>query len=429
MKKIVVNQCKRLEGVVSVPGDKSISHRAVMLGALARGQTVIHNFLMAEDCISTIACFRALGVKIEQNDGVITVRGNGLHGLQEPQDVLDCGNSGTTARLMLGILAGQPFFSVLTGDSSLRTRPMERVVKPLTQMGANFSGRQNAKLLPLAVQGKELKGIHYQTPVASAQLKSAILLAGLFAQGVTVVEEPAPSRDHTERMLRHFGAEIKVDKRRVSVKGRPDLTGQQLIVPGDISSAAFFMVAAAIVPQSDVIIRGVGLNPTRDGIVEVLQNMGADITVFNVSDQWGEPMADLRVRGSVLKGVEIGGDIIPRLIDEIPVLAVAAAVARGKTVFRDVGELRVKETDRIAALGAELSKFGVNITERHDSFTVTGSTSLTGAVCDSHGDHRIAMAMAVAGLVAEGQTVIEHAHSVNISFPQFEHALKSLIVE
>ena len=426
---ITVNKCKQLKGTMAVPGDKSISHRAVMLGALAEGVTEIRNFLMGEDCLSTIKCFKAMGVEINQESEVITVHGKGLDGLQEPVEVLDCGNSGTTTRLMLGILSGQPFFSVLTGDDSLRRRPMGRVVNPLSQMGARLYGRRDNTLLPLAVQGGGLQPIHYQTPVASAQVKSAILFAGLFACGVTVVEEPTTSRDHTERMLKHFGAKIDVYDKIIAVNGLPNLTGCRVNVPGDISSAAFFMVAAAIVPGSDVTITGVGINPTRDGILEVLENMGADIEVFNKRQQSGEPVADIRVRGSELKGTVVGGDIIPRLIDEIPILAVAAARAKGKTVFQDVAELRVKETDRIATVAGELVKFGVKVEEQPDGLVVEGSDNLHGAVCNSHGDHRIAMAMAVAGLVADGETVVQETDCANVSFPGFADALKSIIVE
>lgn len=426
---LTVKKASLLKGMLKIPGDKSISHRAVMLGALAQGRTEIHNFLMAEDCLSTVKCFQAMGIEITEKDQVIYVHGRGLDGLSEPRDVLDCGNSGTTTRLLLGILAGQPFFSVLTGDGSLRSRPMDRVVKPLSEMGAVFMGRQQSRLLPLSVSGGRLKAIHYQTPVASAQIKSALLLAGLFANGQTVVEEPAVSRDHTERMLKSFGAKIEVSRCSAAVEGQPTLVGRRVVVPGDISSAAFFLTAAAIIPGSDVTLVGVGLNPGRKGIIDVLKTMGADITVFNNKVEGGEPIGDIRVQGRELKGTDISGEIIPTLIDEIPVLAVAAAVAQGKTVFRDAAELRVKETDRIAAVAAELAKFGVKIEERPDGMVIEGGRPLTGTVCQSHGDHRIAMAMAVAGLAAEGQTVVKGADSVNISFPGFNDALKSIIVE
>lgn len=428
--KLIVKHCQRLSGRISVPGDKSISHRSIMFGALAQGKTEISNFLMGADCLSTMACFKAMGVEIDNTAGVITVSGKGLDGLQEPAEVLDCGNSGTTTRLLLGILAGQPFFSVVTGDHSLRSRPMGRVTKPLTQMGARFAGRKNSTLLPLAVQGMPfLKAIHYQTPVASAQIKSSILLAGLFADGVTEVTEPATSRDHTERMLQYFGAKVDTHQHTIAISGRPVLTGRKVTVPGDISSAAFFLVAAASIPDADVTVTGVGLNPTRDGVLEVLQNMGANLKFFNRRVVAGEPVGDVRVQGGTLKGTVIGGDMIPCLIDEIPVLAVAAAVAQGKTTFKDAAELRVKETDRIATVARELAKFGVSIQEQPDGMIIAGQQSLTGAVCTSHGDHRIAMAMAVAGLLASGETVVTGADSVDISFPGFERVLNSLIIK
>ncbi|MTI79571.1 MAG: 3-phosphoshikimate 1-carboxyvinyltransferase [Firmicutes bacterium] len=425
--KLKITPVESLQGTITVPGDKSISHRAVMLGALANGKTEISNFLMGEDCLSTIKCFRAMGVDITENEGVVTVNGMGLTGLQEPKDVLDCGNSGTTTRLLLGILAGQPFFSVLTGDQSLRRRPMGRVTAPLNQMGAAFAGRQNTSLLPLAVTGGNLKAIKYKTPVASAQLKSSILLAGLFADGETMVEEPAKSRDHTERMLQRFGAQLKVDGCTTTVMGKPKLKGQKFSVPSDISSAAFFMVAAAIVPGSNVTIKGVSLNPTRNGIIEVLQKMDANISIINKQEEAGEPMGDIRIRGGTLKGTVIDGAIIPRLIDEIPVLAIAAAVAEGKTIIKDAAELRIKETDRVATTASELAKFGVDVQEQPDGMIIEGGKPMSGAVCQSHGDHRIAMAMAVAGMVASGETVVQDAEIINISFPGFDKTLKMLI--
>ena len=427
---LTINKCKRLEGSISVPGDKSISHRSIMLGAVAKGKTRISNFLMGKDCLSTIACFKSLGVEIEILDDTVNVYGKGLE-LSEPDDVLDCGNSGTTTRLILGILAGQNFCSIVTGDDSLRKRPMKRVVYPLSQMGARFLGRNNSTLLPIAVQGGKLKPIEYDMPIASAQVKSSILFAGLFADGTTSVIEHSVSRDHTERMMKYFGAKINISEdghgRVVSVTGKPILNACEITVPGDISSAAFFMVAAAAIPESDIVIKDVGLNPTRDGIIEVLQEMGADIKIISSEVRAGEPVGDVRIRGGKLKGTVIGGSIIPRLIDEIPVLAVAAAVAEGKTIFKDAKELRVKETDRIAAVAKELAKFGVNIEEKPDGMIINGTKSLKGAVCDSHGDHRIAMAMAIAGLLAHGKTVIHGSDSINISFPGFEKTLQSLM--
>jgi 3-phosphoshikimate 1-carboxyvinyltransferase len=426
---LTIKSCARLQGTIAVPGDKSISHRAVMLGALATGVTEIHNFLMAEDCLTTIKCLEALGTTVKYENNVVTVQGKGLFGFQEPEDVLDCGNSGTTTRLMMGILAGQPFSSTIIGDESLRSRPMGRVITPLSQMGANFIGRKNNTLLPITVRGQQLKALTYNTPVASAQLKSAILLAGLYADGITTVREPVQSRNHTELMLRFFDANIETDGLTTTIMGQPLLKGGKVIVPGDISSAAFIMVAAAIVPDSDVIISNVGINPTRDGVIEVLQAMGADITVYNLRQQSGEPIADLRIRGGLLKGIDIGGDIIPRLIDEIPILAVAASVAQGKTTFKDAAELRLKETDRIVVMAQELTKFGVKVEETPDGMVITGGKPLMGTVCSSYGDHRIAMALAIVGLVASGQTKIMGADSINISFPGFRNVLNSLLVE
>lgn len=428
--KLIINPIKQLKGQMTCPGDKSISHRAVMLGALAKGTTVVDNFLMGEDCLATVQCFKEMGVHIEGPvDGKLTIHGVGLDGLKEPARILDAGNSGTTTRLLLGILAGQPFCSILTGDDSLIKRPMARVTTPLTQMGAVFLGRQDNNLLPLAVRGGTLKPIEFISPVASAQMKSAVLLAGLFAEGETSVREPAISRDHTERMLRHFGAEVKVSDQTVTVQGRPRLAGVRFTVPGDISSAAFFMVAAAIVPGSEVTIQGVGINPTRDGILEVLQQMGAQLQIGNRRYQGEEPVADIKICGGELRSTQIYGTLIPRLIDEIPILAVAAAYAQGTTVIRDAAELKVKESNRIAAVAAELRKFGVMIEELPDGLVIQGGTPLTGASCRSYGDHRIAMAMAVAGLSARSQTIIEDAGCVDVSFPGFGDALKSLTVE
>lgn len=425
---LIINRAKSLKGEIKIPGDKSISHRAVMFGALAQGITEVENFLTGEDCLSTIRCFRAMGINIESNaEGRVRIEGKGLRGLTEPQDVLDVGNSGTTMRLLMGILAGQPFFSVLTGDGSIRKRPMARVGEPLRQMGAKIWGRKGGSLAPLAVEGSSLKGISYQSSVASAQVKSALILGGLYAEGETVVTEPAKSRDHTERMLRAFGADLEVDGLAVKVKPGAELRAQKVIVPGDISSAAFFLVAAAIVPDSELLLRDVGVNPTRDGVLEVLRRMGADITLQNLREVNGEPIADLLVRGGKLKGTKISGDLIPRLIDEIPVLAVAAAVAEGETVITDAAELKVKETNRIATVITELGKFGAALEELPDGLRITGGRPLKGADCQSHGDHRIAMAMAVAGLVSDGETVVRNAESVNVSFPGFAKVLKSVI--
>ncbi|MEM9156308.1 MAG: 3-phosphoshikimate 1-carboxyvinyltransferase [Cyanobacteria bacterium P01_F01_bin.33] len=426
-----VSTCRQLRDRLSIPGDKSISHRALMLGALAKGQTTIRGLLVGEDPQSTAACFRMMGAEIsELNSELVKVRGVGLAGLQEPADVLPAGNSGTTLRLMMGILAAQSgrFFTV-TGDQSLRSRPMGRVVKPLQQMGAQIWGRMGGDRAPLAVAGQTLEGIHYHSPVASAQVKSCVLLAGLWARGETTVTEPALSRDHSERMLRAFGADIDVDvaSRSVTVRSGAELYGQDAIVPGDISSAAFWLVAGAIAPDAELAIENVGVNPTRTGALDVLCAMGADITRENEREVAGEPVADLRVRSSALRGCIIEGDIIPKLVDEIPILAVAAAFAEGKTTIRDAAELRVKESDRLAATASELSKLGARITELPDGLEIEGGYSLSGAEVQSYGDHRIAMSLAIAGLQASGETIIQGANSAAISYPEFAPTLQRLM--
>ncbi len=419
-----------LNGTIQVPGDKSISHRALMLGALASGETQIRGLLLGEDPRSTAACFRALGAQVsELNSELVTVQGLGLGRLQEPDQVLDAGNSGTTLRLMMGILASHPdrLFTV-TGDASLRSRPMGRVVTPLRQMGAQIWGRKGDTLAPLAIRGQQLQPIHYHSPIASAQVKSAILLAGLMAAGQTTVTEPALSRDHSERMLRAFGAEVRVDSETCSatVLGPAQLHGQPVIVPGDISSAAFWLVAGAIVPGSDLLIENVGVNPTRTGVLDVLLEMGADITLENPREAAGEPVADLRVRYSKLKACTIAGDIIPRLIDEIPVLAVAAAIAQGTTIIREAQELRVKESDRLSAMASQLNRMGAQVTEQPDGLEITGGHLLKGTEVDSFDDHRIAMSLAIASLVAAGTTCIHRAEAAAISYPVFADTLQKL---
>ncbi len=401
-----------------------------MLGALAQGETLIHGLLVGEDPQSTAACFRAMGAEISDlNSEKVQVRGIGLGQLQEPQDVLNAGNSGTTLRLMLGLLASQPdcFFAV-TGDASLRSRPMRRVVDPLRQMGAEIWGRQAGTLAPLAVQGRRLQGIHYHSPIASAQVKSCLLLAGLTAEGPTTVTEPALSRDHSERMLKAFGADLEVDvaTRSVTVRSGSPLTGQTVTVPGDISSAAFWLVAASIVPEAELVIENVGLNPTRTGVLEVLQQMGADITILRPREEAGEPLGDLQIRSAQLQAVSIGGDLIPRLIDEIPILAVAAACASGTTVIRDAAELRVKESDRLAAMAQGLSQMGVTVREHPDGLEIDGGASLVGAEVDSYQDHRIAMSLAIASLVARGDTVIRGSACAAISYPTFFPTLQQV---
>lgn len=416
-----------LQGRIRVPGDKSISHRALMLGAIAEGETEIQGLLLGEDPRSTAHCFRALGAEIsELNTELVRVKGIGLGNFQEPVDILNAGNSGTTIRLMLGLLASHPgrFFTV-TGDDSLRSRPMSRVVKPLQQMTAEIWGRKGNSLAPLAIQGQALKPIHYHSPIASAQVKSCILLAGLNTEGKTTVTEPALSRDHSERMLRAFGAELSIDPETnsVTVTGNAKLYGQKVIVPGDISSAAFWLVAASIVPGSDLVVENVGVNPTRTGVLEALSMMGADIQLENQREVAGEPVADLRVRSSQLKSCTIAGDIIPRLIDEIPILAVAAAFAQGTTIIRDAAELRVKESDRITVMAQQLNQMGAKVTELPDGMEITGGTTLVGANVDSHTDHRIGMSLAIAALNASGTTTIHRAEAAAISYPNFTNTL------
>lgn len=419
-----------LQGRIRVPGDKSISHRALMLGAIAEGETQIQGLLLGEDPRSTAACFRALGAEIsELNTELVTVKGIGLGNFREPVDVLDAGNSGTTMRLMLGLLASHPgrFFTV-TGDSSLRSRPMSRVVKPLQQMGAEIWGRKGNTLAPLAIQGQALQPIHYHSPIASAQVKSCILLAGLNTEGKTTVTEPALSRDHSERMLRAYGAELSIDTdtNSVTITGGAKLYGQTVIVPGDISSAAFWLVAGAIVPGSDLVVENVGVNPTRTGILEALELMGADIQLEKQREVAGEPVADVRVRSGGLKSCTIAGDIIPRLIDEIPILAVAAVFAEGTTIIRDAEELRVKESDRITVMAQQLNKMGAKVTELPDGMEITGGTSLVGVEVDSHTDHRIAMSLAIAALNATGTTTIHRAEAAAISYPNFTNTLQEI---
>lgn len=410
-----------LKGEIRVPGDKSISHRAVILGSIAEGPTEIIGFLEGEDNLSTISAFRSMGVEIERDGGRVRVSGNGLDGLVEPEDIINAGNSGTTTRLLLGLLAGRPFFSAITGDASLRKRPMKRVVEPLRKMGASITGRKYGSLLPIAISGRRLKGIAYRTPVASAQLKSALLLAGLSADGETVIEEPEKSRDHTERMLGLFGADIKSSGNSVSLKSTNRLKGCKITVPGDISSAAFFMTGAALAPESELLIREVGINPTRVGIIDILRKMGGSIDVEGGSVASGEPAGDILVRGSRLRGINITGPELLPAIDEFPILCVAAAFAEGVTKISGAGELRVKESDRIAAMSECLSAIGVPNTETGDGMIIegTGGRKAKGGAIKSRGDHRIAMAMSIAALMTEEGVNIEGAGSVDVSFPGF----------
>lgn len=412
---------------IKIPGDKSISHRAVMLGSIAEGTTEIDGFLTGADCLSTISCFQQLGVNIQRDGEKVTVHGVGLQGLKEPDSVLDVGNSGTTIRLISGILAGQNFTSLLTGDSSIRRRPMKRVLDPLGKMGAEVLGRDNNNKAPFAIKGKELESISYKTPVASAQIKSAILLAGLYSKGTTTVIEPEKSRNHTEVMLKGFGAEIEEGPNFSSVKGFPKLMGQKITVPGDISSAAFFIAGALILPDKEVCIENVGLNETRTGIIDVFREMGGDIQIINERYTSGEKVGDIIVKSSKLKGITFGGEIIPRLVDEIPVIAVAATQAEGVTIIHGAEELKVKESDRLKTISKELSKMGADIEETDDGLIIKGGTPLKYADCESYDDHRIAMSCAIAGLVSDGGVSIDDLSCVDISFPGFFETIKSLI--
>lgn len=413
-----------LRGDVTVPGDKSISHRAVMFGALADADTHITGFLMGEDCLSTISCFKKMGVSIDVSEQEVVVHGVGLHGLKAPDELLYTGNSGTTTRLLCGILAGQPFSSTVNGDASIQKRPMGRIMKPLREMGADISGK-DGNLCPLTIHPAPLHGIRYTMPVASAQLKSAILLAGLFADSPTTVVEPAPSRDHTERMLRGLGAQVVSNGTEITLTPPKTLHAVNVEVPGDISSAAYFLVAGLILPDSDIVIRNVGINPTRTGILDALEAMGANIERLNKRGTV-EPICDLRVRSSHLHGTTICGDMIPRLIDEIPVLAVAAAFAEGETVIRDAQELKVKESNRIATMTAELSKTGADVRETEDGMIICGGKPLHGADFASYADHRVAMSMAVCALACEGDSSIDDPDCVAISYPTFFETLDAL---
>ena len=415
-----------LKGEVHIPGDKSISHRSVMFGSIAKGTTQISHFLQGADCLSTISCFQKMGVAIENNGDSVIVRGNGLRGLKRPDTVLDCGNSGTTTRLICGILAAQDFDVTLTGDESICRRPMKRIMEPLSMMGAKIRSIHCNDCAPLAITGCRIHGIHYQSPVASAQVKSAILLAGLYAEGETRVTESYISRNHSELMLSAFGADIRTENTTAVLRPGNALKGLCITVPGDISSAAFFIAAALIVPNSEVLIRNVGINPTRDGILHVCRQMNGNISILNRKNESGEPTADLLVRSSALQGTVIEGSIIPTLIDELPMLAAMACYAKGTTVIRDAAELKVKESNRITVMAENLRAMGADVTETEDGMIIHGGRPLHGAVIDSKKDHRIAMTFAVTALAAEGETEILDADCVNISYPGFYSDLARL---
>jgi len=428
--KLKINKTSGLNGSVKVPGDKSISHRSLMLGAMAEGKTRVTGFLSSADCLSTLNCLSSLGVEIKRlNSTELMIKGVGLKGFKEACDVLNVENSGTTMRILSGVLAGQNFFSVLSGDDSLRKRPMKRIIEPLRLMGADIWAREKGTRAPIAITGRPLKGISYETPIPSAQVKSCILLAGLLADGKTCIKEKAKSRDHTERMLKFLGADIEVKNNEICIQGGSKLKGAEVKIPGDFSSASFLLVAALLAGDSEITIENVGVNPTRMGLLNILLDMGARIKLFNEKVLCGEPSAEICVKSSILKGVTIGGDIIPKIVDELPIFAVAATQAEGTTLVKDAKELRFKETDRIKAICSELKKMGADIEEFEDGFAVHGPNKLKGCVCSSFGDHRMAMALAVAGLFAEGTTIIEDSECIDISFPGFRDVLSSLTKE
>lgn len=422
---MILKKTDYLKGEVTIPGDKSISHRAVMFGSLAEGTTEVTNFLQGADCLSTIDCFRKMGIEIENTPERILIHGKGLHGLSAPASVLDAGNSGTTTRLISGILAAQPFETTLTGDASIQKRPMRRIMEPLSMMGADITSINGNDCAPLRIAGSPLHGIHYHSKVASAQVKSSILLAGLYADGKTSVTEPTVSRNHSEIMLSCFGADIRTEGKTVTVSPEPVLKGQKINVPGDISSAAYFIAAGLLVPGAEVLIRNVGINPTRDGILKVALKMGGDITYLNRNDD-GEPTADLLVKHSNLHGITIEGEIIPTLIDEIPVINIMAAYAEGTTIIRDAAELKVKESNRIDVMVDYLSKMGGKITGTEDGMIIEGGKPLHGITIDSHMDHRIAMSFAIASLVADGETNLTDSDIVTVSYPDFYEDLARL---
>lgn len=439
---MIFTRKRNLKGEVTIPGDKSISHRSIMFGSLAQGTTEIHGFLKGADCLSTISCFKQMGIQIEEKNNIIYVKGNGLHGLSAPESTLDVGNSGTTTRLLSGILSGQKFTTILSGDDSLNSRPMKRIMTPLSMMGADIKSLTNNGCAPLKITGKPLHGIQYNSPVASAQVKSAILLAGLYAEGITKVTEPALSRNHTELMLRSFGASVNQDGLTASITPPKNLFGQKIIVPGDISSAAFFIVAGLITPDSEILIKNVGINPTRNGILKICESMGADLTYldasgnaisrsssltsFTAKSSGGEPVADLLVRTSHLKGTVIEGEIIPTLIDELPVIALLACFAESTTIIKDAQELKVKESNRIDLMVNNLKAMGAKVTATDDGMIIEGGYPLHGASVFCKYDHRIAMTFAIAGINADGETNIIDSECVNVSYPSFFEDLEKL---
>ena len=421
-----LTRTKGLHGTISIPGDKSISHRSIMFGSIAEGTTTIRNFLMGADCLATIDCFRSMGIAIDVSDEVVTVHGKGLHGLTKPDKTLDVGNSGTTTRLISGILSGQDFDATLSGDESLNSRPRKRIMTPLNAMGANITSVHNNGCAPLSIKGSKIKAFHYDSPVASAQVKSAVLLAGLYGDGPTSVTEPAVSRNHTELMLQSFGVDVRCEGKTATVYPPETMTGQDIVVPGDISSAAYFIVAGLITPDSQITMKHVGINPTRDGIIKVCQAMGADIILSNIQDDNGEPTADITVKSSKLHGTVIGGDLIPTLIDELPIIAVLACFAEGETVIKNAEELKVKESNRIDLMVNNLVRMGADAIATEDGMIIHGGKPLHGISINCKYDHRIAMTFSIAGINADGETVIEDAQCVDVSYPTFYDTLKQL---
>jgi len=422
--KLILSKASKIRGEIKVGGDKSITHRGLIVGSIAEGITILKDYSTCDDCMATLEIMKKLGVNILKNKSTIRIEGKGLRGLKEPSDILDCKNSGTSMRLLSGLLAGQNFFSVLTGDNSLLKRPMKRIIEPLTLMGAKISGRENDQFAPLTIKGGNLKAIDYKSKIASAQVKSSILLASLYAEGNSSVTEPTQSRDHTEKILNLFGAKIESSENKITLKEKNKLIAKDLSIPGDISSAAFFLVLASIIKGSKLLIKNVGINPTRTGILDVLKNMGADISVKNERNKNYEPVADLFIKGSKLKSIKIFGKIIPKVIDELPILAVAATQAEGVTEIKDAQELRVKETDRIYAIAAGLKKMGAKVVEKPDGLIIEGPTALKGNICESFDDHRIGMALAIAGVLAEGKMQLLESECINVSFPGFTEILR-----
>lgn len=422
-----ITRQKGLKGQLNIPGDKSISHRAIMLGAISTGTTVVTNFLQGADCLSSIQCFRQMGISIENNEDIVRIHGKGIHGLTKPQDTLDVGNSGTTIRLMSGLLAAAPFSCRVNGDASIQKRPMGRVITPLSLMGGNIACELNNNCAPLLITGAPLHGISYDSPVASAQVKSAILLAGLYAEGKTSVTEPYISRDHSELMLNYYGAKVERVGTTVTITPPEQLFAREIEVPGDISSAAYFIGAGLITPNSEILLKQVGINPTRDGLIRVVQAMGGKLTLLNKRMQGAEPVADLLVESSSLSGTTIEGALIPTLIDEIPLIAVLACYAKGTTIIKDAAELKVKESNRIDTMVNNLKKMGAEIEATEDGMVIHGGKPLHGAIIDSNLDHRIAMSFTIAGLNADGETTIENSHCVYISYPAFYKDLQSLM--